>query len=112
MNVRERTNEYGTLRAVGFEPGHILRFIVSEAAFVGLLGGLAGLGLAALLIYGVIAPLITQGSLASILPFVDITPLNAGAGVGLAILLGVVASLVPAYRATRMSVTDALRRIG
>jgi putative ABC transport system permease protein len=112
MNVRERTSEYGVLRAMGFEPGHVRRFIVSEAAFVGLLGGIAGLALASLLLYGVIQPFVDQGSLSSLLPFVEVTPRNALLGVGLAILLGVSASLVPAYRAARLSVTDALRRIG
>jgi putative ABC transport system permease protein len=112
MNVRERTHEYGTLRAIGFEPGQIATFIVSEAAFVGLLGGLAGLALSALLIYGIISPMVNQGSLSAILPFVDITPVNAVAGVGLALVLGVVASFVPAFRASKLAVTDALRRIG
>src|SRR5262249_59429031 len=112
MNVRERTSEYGTLRAMGFEPGHIRTFIVSEAAFVGLLGGIAGLVLASLMLYGMIQPAIDQGSLSSLLPFVEITPANALLGLGLAILVGVVASLVPAYRAALLSVTDALRRIG
>src|SRR5262249_51594323 len=74
MNVRERTNEYGTLRAIGFEPSHVARFVVSEAAFVGLLGGLAGLALAGLLVYGVLGPFVTQGSLSALLPFVEITP--------------------------------------
>ena len=42
MGVRERTHEYGTLLALGFEPAHIGRLIVLESAFVGLLGGIAG----------------------------------------------------------------------
>ncbi|MBL8612094.1 MAG: ABC transporter permease, partial [Myxococcales bacterium] len=45
MGVRERTREFAVLRAVGFRPGHVVGFIVGEALLLGLLGGLAGLGL-------------------------------------------------------------------
>ncbi|HMV68957.1 MAG TPA: ABC transporter permease, partial [Myxococcota bacterium] len=40
MGVRERTNEYGTLRAIGFLPKHIAAFILGEAAVLSGLGGI------------------------------------------------------------------------
>ncbi len=36
MGVRERTNEYGVLRAIGFLPKHIAQFVLGEAAAIGL----------------------------------------------------------------------------
>ena len=43
MGVRERTMEYGVLRALGFRPGHIRLFIIGEALTVALLAGIVGL---------------------------------------------------------------------
>jgi putative ABC transport system permease protein len=50
MSVRERTHEYGVLRAIGFPPGHILGFILGESLLVAALGGLIGVGLVVLLL--------------------------------------------------------------
>ena len=44
--MRERTNEYGALRALGFLPKHVGLFVVVESLTTGILGGLVGLGLA------------------------------------------------------------------
>jgi putative ABC transport system permease protein len=46
MGVRERTMEYGVLRAIGFSPGHVATWIVCESLLMGKLGGLAGLAIA------------------------------------------------------------------
>ncbi len=112
MGVRERTHEYGTLRAIGFEPKHVGAFVVLESAFVGLVGGLVGLVLGELLINGVARPFLEEGGLAVYFPFFQLAPATAAVGVGLAVLLGAVAASVPAYRASRLSVTDSLRRVG
>jgi putative ABC transport system permease protein len=111
MGVRERTHEYGTLRAIGFEPRHVGTLIVLESAFVGLVGGLLGLALGSMLING-IRPTLEEGGLAVYFPFFQLSPLNAAVGLGLAVLLGALAAAIPAYRASRLSVTDALRRVG
>jgi putative ABC transport system permease protein len=111
MGVRERTYEYGVMRAIGFLPRHVTMFIVGEGLFVGLLGGLAGLALA-LPIIGGAGRWIEEGQMASIFPFFRIQATAALAAILFAVLLGGVASLVPAFRASRLSVTDALRRVG
>jgi putative ABC transport system permease protein len=111
MGVRERTHEYGTLRAIGFEPRHVSRLIVLESAFVGLVGGLTGLALGSLFING-IRPVLEEGGLAVYFPFFQLAPLTAVVGVALAVLVGALAAAIPAYRAARLSVTDALRRVG
>ena len=42
MAVRERTREYGVLRAIGFLPKHIATLVLTEAAVIGLCGGVLG----------------------------------------------------------------------
>ena len=111
MGVRERTTEYGVLRAIGFLPKHIAAFIVGEGMFIGVIGGLVGLGLGTLIIGGM-SRFIEEGPMAGFFPFFRLQPLTVVAAVILALALAGVASLVPAYRASRISVTEALRKVG
>jgi putative ABC transport system permease protein len=110
MGVRERTNEYGVLRAIGFRPGHIALFIIGEAAMVALLGGVLGV----LIAY----PLVQQGlggflqaQVPQLFPFFSIPPLVIAVALGFALTLGVLASILPASMASRLKVTEALRRV-
>lgn len=111
MGVRERTNEYGVLMALGFRPRHIAGFVVGEALVVGLLGG--GLGL--LLSY----PLIEYGmgrwledNMGSFFPYFRIPPEVSVAALGLSAALAGLAAILPAIRASRLNVIEALRRLG
>ncbi len=110
MGVRERTNEYGVLRAIGFLPKHIAIFILGEAATVGLLSGVLGLALA--------YPLVELGmgrfleeNMGAFFPYFRIDRTTMVFAILLAMGLSVIASVIPAYRASRLPVTDALRRI-
>jgi putative ABC transport system permease protein len=109
MGVRERTTEYGVLRALGFQPGHIRSFIVGEALTLSLLSSLVGLLLAFPLISGMGAWL--EENMGQFFPVFRMTALTATAAVVLTLALGALASLFPAIRAGRMQVTEALRRI-
>lgn len=111
MGVRERTSEYGVLRAIGFRPPHIAQFIVAESTFVGLIGGLIGLGLA--------YPLVEMGlgrfleeNMGGMFPYFRIANATVIAAIVLSAALGAVAGLVPAYQASRLDVVDSLRRVG
>ncbi|XXX74509.1 FtsX-like permease family protein [Sorangium sp. So ce134] len=110
MGVRERTREYGVLRALGFEPKHVRIFIIGEAATVGLLAGLVGLAIA--------YPIIELGmgrwleeNMGGMFPYFRIDPLTMVIAVLLSMGLSLVASLLPAHQASKLSVTDALRRV-
>lgn len=110
MGVRERTNEYGVLRAIGFRPGHIVVFILGEAVVVGLCAGILGLALG--------YPIVELGmgrfleeNMGGFFPYFRIEKTTMVLSVVLAMSLSLVASLIPAYQASRLSVTDALRRI-
>ena len=110
MGVRERTHEYGVLRAVGFLPKHLAVFVVAEALTIGLLGGVLGLFMA--------FPLVERGmgrwieeNMGSIFPYFRIAPVTAAGALGLALLLALLAAAVPAYQAARLNVITALRRL-
>jgi putative ABC transport system permease protein len=110
MGVRERTTEYGVLRALGFQPGHIRLFIVGEAVTVAFFAATLGIVLA--------YPLVQLGmgrwleeNMGSFFPAFTINPVTTVLAVLLTLGLGAVASVIPAVQAGRLQVTDALRRI-
>jgi|HubBroStandDraft_1064217.scaffolds.fasta_scaffold109383_2 putative ABC transport system permease protein len=110
MGTRERTGEYGVLRAIGFLPGHVVLWVVAESLVTGVIGGLLGAALAWPLINLVIGRVIEE-NMGSVFPYFHLEPRFAVLGVILAALLGAAAAVVPAWRASRMHVVDAVRRI-
>jgi len=103
--VRERTEELGVLKAMGFTNERVLALILAESILITAVGGLAGLGLALLVA--------SNGSPApAILPVFYIPPGDLLIGVGMIGLLGLVAGIVPALQAMRLQIAVALRRQG
>lgn len=105
-SVNERTTEIGVFRAIGFRKSHIMRIILLEAALVSLLAGFlgyaVGMGGAKLAL-----PFMSESTNATLL----VDGWIAGGSVGLALLLGLLASLYPALHASRMDPTEALRAL-
>jgi putative ABC transport system permease protein len=99
ISVLERRSEIGLRRALGATKGHIRTQFLSEAVFLGLLGGVVGvaLGVASTSVYAH-----TKG-------WATVVPPEAWIG-GLAasLVIGAIAGLMPALRAARMSPTQAL----
>jgi len=111
MGVRERTREYGVLRALGFSPGHVATFVIGEALAIGMLAG--GLGCA--LSY----PIVQLGmgryleeNLGSFFPYFRVSASTALVAALLSVLLGVVSAIIPARQASKLTIVDALRRVG
>jgi len=104
MAVFERFREIGTLRAIGWSKSRIVRMVIGESIVLGM-GG-AALGIATSLILLRILSIVpqTSGFIDGSLPLFVI-----GQGFLVAILVGVVGGLVPAYRAARLLPTEALR---
>jgi putative ABC transport system permease protein len=101
--VRERTEELGVLKALGFTNRQIMRLVMGESCLLAGLGGLTGLGVAWLLIA---AGDPTGGSLRSFyFPIPDLI-----VGIALAVALGVVTGIVPAWQAMQLQIAEALRR--
>ena len=104
QSVRERTSELAVLKTLGFSGPAILTLVLAESLFIALTGGLLGLGLAWLFVTLVGDP--TNG----MLPIFVLPPRDLVIGVGLMVLMGVLAGLMPAVAAMRLKITDALRR--
>jgi len=111
MGVRERTNEYGVLRAIGFLPGHLSRFILIEGLVIGVLGGLIGVVLGYPIVNNGMGRVIEE-NMGNMFPQFKVQPTIAALAFGLATLLGLVAAILPARSAARLQVVEALRRVG
>jgi putative ABC transport system permease protein len=111
MGVRERTHEYGVLRAIGFLPKHIMIFILGEGLFLGCLGGAIGLGVGYAFVQKVLGPALEE-NMGAFFAFFRVTPELAGLSFVLAALLGLLAAVLPARSAAKLEVVTALRRVG
>ncbi|MGH7298288.1 MAG: ABC transporter permease [Polyangiaceae bacterium] len=110
MGVRERTSEYGVLRAIGFLPRHLAIWIVCESLFTGILGGVLGLALAYPLINFGFSRFVEE-NMGSILPYFRLESANMVLGLVMAALLGAAGAVIPAWNATKLNVVDAVRRV-
>ena len=104
MSVFERTREIGILRALGWKSGRIMLLIEIEAATLGLIGGLLGIGVG----WGSLRLLSTMPQTASIVS-ASVSPLHLLEALGIAILAGLLAGLIPAWRGAHLSPVEALR---
>lgn len=111
MGVRERTREYAVLRAIGFEPWHVRFFIIAEATTLGIVSGVVGVGIAYPFVNDVFGRALEE-NMGSWFPYFRVEPTTAGVAILIAIGLAIAASLLPSIQAARISVTDALRRVG
>jgi putative ABC transport system permease protein len=105
ISVRERIGELATLKAIGYSDRTILFFVLAESLTISLVGGLLGLGLAALAIP------VLGAALNGLLPTLILSPAILSIGLGTALLVGIVSGLLPGIGAMRMRVVNALRRV-
>lgn len=101
VSVRERTREIGVRRAVGAKRRHILIQFLLEAVVISLLGGIVGLTIGVVIIYG-------GRLLLPSLPMhlsLDVVAM----AVGFSALVGVLSGVVPAQRAANLDPVEALR---
>jgi len=101
--VRERLNEIGVLKAIGFTDGQVLGMVLAESCLLALLGGVVGL----LIVWYLISLGDPTGGA---LPIFFIPPGAFTIGVAMAAGLGLLAGIFPALQASRLRVADALRR--
>jgi putative ABC transport system permease protein len=104
MSVFERTREIGILRALGWKSWNILLLIQTEAAVLGLVGGLLGICVG----WGALRLLSVLPQTASVVS-AYVSPLHLLEALGIAILSGLVAGAVPAWRGAHLSPVEALR---
>jgi putative ABC transport system permease protein len=106
MTARERYGEYATFKALGFSNGFVAMLIFAESLGIALLGGLLGVALTFPLA-GLFA-----STVGSILPAFKVSRDTVAMQLLAALIIGVVAAAVPAWRAARVRIVDGLRTIG
>ncbi len=103
--VRERTEELGVLKAMGFTNELVLVLVLLESCVIAAVGGLAGLGLA--------WAIISSGNpVPQLLPVFYLPTRDVLLGLLFVVVLGIVAGTLPAIQAMRLRIAVALRRNG
>lgn len=104
-SVNERTREIGIFRAIGFRRGHVMQIILLEALLLGIVGGIIGFLLGNLIAFGLIPVVMKEATFAGI---------NYSLGIIcilMAVALSLLASLYPAFKASNMDPSEALRSL-
>ena len=105
MSARERTREVAVLKTVGFTDRMLFGLVMLEAGTIAIVGAVLGLGGAKLLYR------LSNFNAGGFLPGFDVTAGTLLWGAGITILLMLASGLVPAFRAARLPVIQALRQV-
>lgn len=103
-SIHERIKDFGIMRAVGASRKQIIKTLIYEAIIIGIAGGILGYGAGTLLAYA-IGPLIFEGTTINYVP--QYLPLS----LVLAMSIAIIATLYPAFRATKIRVADSFRSL-
>ena len=105
MTARERSAEYATLKALGFGGGFVAALIFAESTAIALTGGALGVALT--------FPLADAfgATVGSLLPSVAVRGETIALQLAAALLVGLVAASLPAWRAARTRIVDGLRAV-
>lgn len=104
QSFRERIPELAILKTLGFSDRAVMLMVLMEAIAISLIGGLAGLLFAKLMITG------AATSMASTLPGLNLSGVMMLVGVGLMLAFGVLTGFIPALQGLRLNIVTALRR--
>jgi len=105
QSVRERTNEIGVMKTLGYSNASVTGLVIGEAMLVTALGAAIGLGLAALMALGM------AKSLAQFFPVLGMPSVTYAISAVLVIVLGGLAAAQPSMQAARLKIVDALRKV-
>ncbi len=105
MTARERLSEYATMKALGFPPRTIALLILAEAMLLAALGGAIGM---------LLTPPVVQvfhAATISVFAKMPLVPQTFYLQAGCALVVGLVAGVIPAFRASRIKIVDGLRHV-
>ncbi len=105
MTARERIKEYATIRALGFQPSYIITLITLESVLLSILGGLLGM----LLTFP--AAFIFRSATGTLFPVFEISSETLIFQILISLLAGICATIIPAWKAGQINITNALRSI-
>ena len=105
-SVNERTREIGIFRAIGFRQTHVMKIILTEAFLTSFIAGLSGYGVGIGVSKAVMPILTMNGDGLSLVSY----PLLVFS-VLLAVFIGIASSIYPAYKASRLDPTVALKAL-
>jgi putative ABC transport system permease protein len=100
--VRDRIPELAVLKTIGFSNRSVLWLVMAESVLLIVLGGSAGLAIAAVLMPGISA------ASGGVVQLPGVPPETWAMGFGLMVAIGIVIGLLPALRAMRLNIVDAL----
>jgi putative ABC transport system permease protein len=103
LSIHERTRELGVLRAVGMTRQQLRATIRFEAVIIALFGTALGLGIGLFFGWAIVRALADQGFTEFVIPVMPLAVVTT-----IAALAGVAASILPARRAARLNVLDAI----
>lgn len=107
MTARERLSEYATLKALGFSPGFVAALIFGEAMVLCLMG--AGIGI---LLTFPVALGFANSPAGAAFPAFTVSTTTVALQLSCAIIVAIVASLVPSIRSANIKIVDGLRHVG
>ena len=108
MSIRERAREIAILKTLGFGRRRLLGVLMGESAVIALTGGALGCVGARLFFSVVDVWRYTQG----LFPVFIVEPSTVLLGIGLSVLIGLASAALPALRVSRLTIAEALRRVG
>ena len=106
MSARERLGEYAVLKTMGFRPRHLAGIIVGESLLLALLGGCLGLALSVPALH------LFPKDVTQYFPGLEISDTTVALGLSVALAVGILAAVIPAWRAVRVGIAEALQRVG
>lgn len=106
MSARERASEYATLRTLGFRPPFIAALICGESLALALAGGVVGMALT--------FPVTDRfgKAMGTLFPVFEVSAGTLYLQLAAALAVGLLAAVLPAWRAARVSIAEGLRSIG
>lgn len=104
LAIRERTNEIAVLKTLGFSSIRIFKMILTESCLLAFIGGLLGIGAAAIAVQG------ASEQLARFLPNLVLDQNIVLQALGYMLLLGLVTGIIPAVNALRLNIVTAFNR--
>ena len=103
MSVRERTGELATLKTIGYSDITVLLLVMAESLTIALIGGTIGV------LSGKLYTLIGDPT-GGLMPTFYLAPPKMVSGLWLALLIGMLSGILPAFFAMRLKIVEALRR--